>query len=56
MEKKMDPAVMAALAKRGQVVREVKYLGAAQAVGLAPNGQGFLGAADPRVHGVALAW
>ena len=56
MEKKMDPAVMAALAKRGQVVREVKYLGAAHAVGLAPNGQGFLGAADPRVHGVALAW
>jgi gamma-glutamyltranspeptidase/glutathione hydrolase len=56
MEKKMDPAVVAALAKRGQVVREVKFLGAAQAVGLAADGQGFIGAADPRVDGVALAW
>ncbi len=56
MEKKMDPAVVAALAKRGQHVRQVKTFGAAQAVGLAPDGQGFLGAADPRVHGVALAW
>jgi len=56
IEKAMDPAVVAALAQRGQVVREVKFLGAAQAVGLALDGQGFLGAADPRVHGVALAW
>jgi hypothetical protein len=48
--------VVAELVKRGQHVRKVKYLGAAQAVGLAPDGQGFIGAADPRVHGVALAW
>jgi gamma-glutamyltranspeptidase/glutathione hydrolase len=56
IERKMDPAVVAALAQRGQIVREVKFLGAAQAVGLAPDGQGFIGAADPRVNGVALAW
>jgi gamma-glutamyltranspeptidase/glutathione hydrolase len=56
MEKKMDPALASALAKRGQTVRKVNSLGAAQAVGLAPHGRGFLGAADPRVHGVALAW
>jgi gamma-glutamyltranspeptidase / glutathione hydrolase len=56
IEKKMDSALVAALAKRGQHLREVNALGAAQAVGLAPDGQGFLGAADPRVHGVALAW
>jgi gamma-glutamyltranspeptidase len=52
----MDPAIVAALAQRGHTMREVKYLGTAQAVGLAPNGQGFLGASDPRVQGVALAW
>jgi gamma-glutamyltranspeptidase/glutathione hydrolase len=56
IEKNMDPALVSALVKRGHTVREVKYLGAAQAVGLAPDGQGFLGASDPRVQGVALAW
>jgi gamma-glutamyltranspeptidase/glutathione hydrolase len=56
IEREMDPALVAALAQRGQTVREVRFFGAAQAVGLAPDGQGFLGAADPRVHGVALAW
>ena len=56
VERKMDPAVAADLAKRGQNVREVNSLGAAQAVGLAPDGQGFMGAADARVHGAALAW
>jgi gamma-glutamyltranspeptidase/glutathione hydrolase len=56
IEKNMDPAIVAALAQRGHTVREVKYLGTAQAVGLAQDGQGFLGASDPRVQGVALAW
>ena len=54
VEEKMDPAVVAELVKRGQHVSKVKYLGAAQAVGLAP--EGFLGAAAARVHGTALAW
>jgi gamma-glutamyltranspeptidase/glutathione hydrolase len=56
IERNMDRALVADLVKRGHTVREVKFLGAAQAVGLAPDGQGFLGAADPRVGGVALAW
>jgi gamma-glutamyltranspeptidase / glutathione hydrolase len=56
IEKGMDPALVAALIRRGHSVHEVKSLGAAQAVGLAPDGQGFLGAADPRVQGEALAW
>ena len=56
VEAKMDPAVVAEWVKRGQHVTNVKYLGAAQAVGLAPDGQGFMGAADARVHGTALAW
>jgi gamma-glutamyltranspeptidase / glutathione hydrolase len=56
IEKNMDPALVAALIQRGHSVHEVKSLGAAQAVGLAPDGQSFLGASDPRVQGVALAW
>jgi len=56
VEQNMEPALVAEMAKRGHAIRQVKYLGAAQAVGLAPDGQGFLGAADPRVQGVALAW
>jgi len=56
VEEKMDPAVVAELVKRGQNVIKVRYLGASQAVGLAPDGQGFMGAADARVHGTALAW
>jgi gamma-glutamyltranspeptidase/glutathione hydrolase len=56
VEEKMDAAVVAELIKRGQNVRTVKYLGAAQAVGLAPGGAGFIGAADARVQGTALAW
>jgi gamma-glutamyltranspeptidase/glutathione hydrolase len=56
MERKMDPAVVAALRQRGQKVILVNFLGVAQAVGLAPDGQGLVGAADPRIHGVALAW
>jgi gamma-glutamyltranspeptidase/glutathione hydrolase len=56
VEQAMDPAVAGELARRGHSVRKVEALGAAQAVGLAPDGRGFLGAADPRVNGAALAW
>lgn len=56
VEQGMDASVVTDLAKRGQTVRQVNHLGAAQAVGLAPDGRGFLGVGDPRVQGVALAW
>jgi gamma-glutamyltranspeptidase/glutathione hydrolase len=56
VEEKMDPVVVAELVKRGQNVSKVSYLGAAQAVGWAPGGQEFMGAADARVQGAALAW
>jgi gamma-glutamyltranspeptidase/glutathione hydrolase len=56
VERDLDPLLVAALKERGHVIREVNYLGTAQAVGLAPGGQEFLGAADPRSQGVALAW
>lgn len=56
VENTMNPALIADLQKRGHTVRTEPVIGVAQAVGLAPNGGGFLGAADPRAGGKALAW
>jgi gamma-glutamyltranspeptidase/glutathione hydrolase len=56
MEQELPPELGVELARRGHRLRTVKMLGAAQAVGLAPDGQAFLGAADKRAGGVALAW
>jgi gamma-glutamyltranspeptidase/glutathione hydrolase len=56
VEEALNPAVQSDLATRGHAVRPIKWLGATQAVGLAPDGQGFLSAADPRANGAALAW
>ncbi|HEY3864335.1 MAG TPA: gamma-glutamyltransferase [Verrucomicrobiae bacterium] len=54
-EAAMDPAVVAEWLKRGQAVRKVRYLGAAQGVGWSSDGL-FSSGADPRVGGTALAW
>jgi gamma-glutamyltranspeptidase/glutathione hydrolase len=56
VEKTMAPALIANLKKRGHVVRKVGALAVAQAVGIGPGGEGFVGAADPRAGGTALAW
>jgi gamma-glutamyltranspeptidase/glutathione hydrolase len=52
VEAAFGDAVIAELRKRGHTVVVEKSLGAAQAVGLAPDG-GFLGSADPRGEGLA---
>jgi gamma-glutamyltranspeptidase/glutathione hydrolase len=52
VEAAFGDAVIAELRKRGHAVVVEKSLGAAQAVGLAPDG-GFLGSADPRGEGLA---
>lgn len=52
VEAAFGEAVIAELRKRGHTVVVEKSLGAAQAVGLAPDG-GFVGAADPRGEGLA---
>jgi gamma-glutamyltranspeptidase / glutathione hydrolase len=52
----LAPALLLDLTERGHHLRKVSVLGAAQAVGLAPDGKSFLGAADKRAGGVALAW
>lgn len=44
------------LARRGHRLRVVDELGAAQAVGVAFEGEGLVGAADPRGLGQALVW
>ncbi len=56
MEQGLAPELVAALVQRGHRLRKVKILGAAQAVGLAPDGKALLGAADRRAGGAALAW
>jgi gamma-glutamyltranspeptidase/glutathione hydrolase len=56
VERTMNPALIADLRKRGHVVREETAIAAAQAVGIDPKTGGFLGAADRRVNGKAMAW
>jgi gamma-glutamyltranspeptidase/glutathione hydrolase len=56
VERTMNPALIADLEKRGHIIRTEAAIATAQAVGLAPNSGDFLGAADPRVGGRALAW
>jgi gamma-glutamyltranspeptidase/glutathione hydrolase len=56
VEQSMNPALIADLKKRGHIVRIETAIGVAQAVGLAPDSHGFLGGADRRVDGTALAW
>jgi gamma-glutamyltranspeptidase/glutathione hydrolase len=56
MEPEFAPGLVLALTQRGHRLRKVGGLGAAQAVGLAPDGKSLLGAADRRAGGVALAW
>jgi gamma-glutamyltranspeptidase / glutathione hydrolase len=56
VERTMNPAVIADLKNRGHNVKTVGAIAVAQAVGLAPDFGGFLGAADKRVDGTALGW
>jgi gamma-glutamyltranspeptidase/glutathione hydrolase len=53
VEAKMPPEVIGDLRRRGHKVVTVESLGATQAVALGPEGQGFIGAHDPRVAGKA---
>jgi gamma-glutamyltranspeptidase/glutathione hydrolase len=56
IEQTMNPSLIADLEKRGHVISQAAAIATVQAVGLAPGSGGFLGAADPRVGGTALAW
>ncbi len=55
-DKELPAEIKAALKTRGHKVVEVNGMGISQIVTRAPDGQGFLGAADPRGHGSAEGW
>jgi len=56
VEAVLGDAVVAALRKQGHTVIVERSLGAAQAVGVDPEGRGFIGSADPRGEGSAAGW
>ena len=56
VEKRIGEKVLRELEERGHKLKVVDSLGAAQAVGVNPNGPGFVGAHDPRVEGRAAGW
>jgi len=53
IESKIGTEVISELTRRGHRVVAVESLGATQAVGTGRDGQGFVGANDPRVEGKA---
>ncbi len=53
VESKIAPEVLNELTQRGHKITPVEFLGVTQAVGVGPNGQGFIGATDPRAAGKA---
>jgi gamma-glutamyltranspeptidase / glutathione hydrolase len=56
IEAQMDEEILKALEKRGHKLSRVEAIGAANAVGLAPEGRSFLGVAEPRGYGRAAGW
>jgi gamma-glutamyltranspeptidase/glutathione hydrolase len=56
VEQTMSPSLVAGLEKRGHIISKAAAIATVQAVELVPSSGIFLGAADPRVDGVALAW
>lgn len=56
IENKVTPETLADLEKRGHHLKTTDAIGVSQAVGKNPRGAGFVGAADPRASGKALAW
>ncbi len=56
VEAGMSAELQNALRARGHKVKAEKYLSTSQIIGRTPDGKGFVGAADPRVGGLALGW
>jgi gamma-glutamyltranspeptidase/glutathione hydrolase len=56
IEQRVGDEVLRELEKRGHRLKRVDSLGAAQAVGIDPQGKGLTGAHDPRVDGKAAGW
>ena len=56
IEQKLPDALKAALVQRGHKLNELKAFAVSQIVAKRPDGQGFIGAADPRAGGTAAGW
>ena len=56
VEKSLPAPLQRALAERGHHLRQSPAIGTSQIVARSPDGQGFLGAADPRAGGTAAGW
>jgi len=56
VEKDLSPDVRSALASRGHQIKISSAMGVSQIVARPLDGEGFLGAADPRAGGAAKGW
>ena len=56
IEQKLPADVQAGLVQRGHHLNELKAFAVSQIVARSPDGQGFIGAADPRADGTAAGW
>ena len=56
VESRLPVQLRQALAQRGHHLREVSGLGVSQIVARSPDGQSFVGAADPRANGNVAGW
>jgi gamma-glutamyltranspeptidase / glutathione hydrolase len=56
IERRVGEEVLRELERRGHKIKRTDSIGAAQAVGINQDGDGFVGAHDPRVEGEAVGW
>ena len=56
VESTLSQPIIKALAERGHTVKETRSIGTSQIVARSAEGNGFVGAADPRAKGTAAGW
>ena len=56
VEKSLPGRLQVGLARRGHKLKQMPSMGVSQIVARSPDGEGFVGAADPRVGGTAAGW
>jgi gamma-glutamyltranspeptidase/glutathione hydrolase len=56
VEEALPDTLRQALVQRGQKLRVLHTIGVAQLVARTPDGEGFVGVADPRAGGEAKGW
>ena len=56
VEKSLPGRLQIGLARRGHKLKQMPSMGVSQIVARSPDGEGFVGAADPRAGGTAAGW